>query len=223
MLKCVVCLVQKSTPHPSGGADHHRHRSERHSPERRSRDPELPRPSSKKKTDYEDLHRHKDHRSNMDYEDHLPRHKDHRGSHKRRSESPSEPTTAASAAAEKNRKASVFSRISFPDHDPTATKKRKTSSSSSEPPATGGTSTHRVVVNGHREEHKGTSGSRKSAAAASVDERHDSSDDERHFKRRPSRYTSSPPPPPSASEEEHRHSRGSRDRERERASHGKHR
>lgn len=196
--------MQKSNPHPSGGADHHRHRSERHSPpERRSRDPELPRPSSKKKSDYEDHHLH--------------RHKDHRNS--RRSESPTE---QAALAAEKNRKASVFSRISFPDHDPSASKKRKISSSSSEPPATG-TSGHRAV-NGHREEHKGLSGSRKSAAP-SVDERHDSSDDERHFKRRPSRYTSSPPPLPAASEEEHRHSRGSRERERERerGSHSKHR
>ncbi|KAL8539843.1 hypothetical protein ACS0TY_001444 [Phlomoides rotata] len=214
----------KSNPYPSGVADHHRHRSERHSPperrserhspperrserhspperrserhsppERRSRDPELPRPSSKKKAEY-DLHRHKDHRNS------------------RRSESPSE----AAAAAEKSRKASVFSRISFPDHDPTATKKRKMSSSSSEPPAIGA-SGHRAV-NGVRE---GSSGSRKSAAV-SVEERHDSSDDERHFKRRPSRYTSSPPPPP---EEEHRHSRGTRDRERERerGSHSKHR
>ncbi|KAI3468974.1 hypothetical protein Pfo_025637 [Paulownia fortunei] len=216
----------KSTPPPSS-ADHHppyRHRSERHSPDRRSRDPELPRPSSKKKPDYDHSHQ-EDHQHSREYHDETHKHRDHHhrssSSYQRRSESPSEPPPAASqppSAADKKQKASVFSRISFPGNDSSAPKKRKISSLSSEVPAAG-PSSHRAAAlsNGHHEEHKAVSGTRKSGAAisaASVD--HDSSDDERHFKRRPSRYTSSPPPPAASAEEEHRHSRGSRDRERER-------
>ncbi|KAL0329492.1 UNVERIFIED_CONTAM: E3 ubiquitin ligase PARAQUAT TOLERANCE 3 [Sesamum radiatum] len=125
-------------------------------------------------------------------------------------------TTTASSSASDKKKASVFSRISFPENESSAPKKRKLSSSSEVPPT--GTSSHRTsaLSNGHHDEHKAASGSRKSGAAvavAAVD--HDSSDDERHFKRRPSRYASSPQPAASA-EEEPRHSRGSRDRERER-------
>ncbi|KAK4389513.1 E3 ubiquitin ligase PQT3-like [Sesamum angolense] len=215
----------KSIPPPSS-ADHqqtHRHRSERHSPDRRSRDPELPRPSSKKKSDYDQSH-HEDHHHRREYHDETHRHRDHHhrssssSSYQRRSESPSEalaPPPQSSSASDK-KKASVFSRISFPENESAAPKKRKLSSSSEVPPT--GTSSHRssALSNGHHDEHKAASGSRKSGAAvavAAVD--HDSSDDERHFKRRPSRYASSPQPAASA-EEEPRHSRGSRDRERER-------
>ncbi|KAL0395133.1 UNVERIFIED_CONTAM: E3 ubiquitin ligase PQT3-like [Sesamum latifolium] len=213
----------KSIPPPSS-ADHqqpHRHRSERHSPDRRSRDPELPRPSSKKKSDYDHSH-HEDHHHRREYHDETHRHRDHHrsssSSYQRRSESPSEalaPPPQSLSASDK-KKASVFSRISFPENESSAPKKRKLSSSSEVPPT--GTSSHRssALSNGHHDEHKAASGSRKSAAAvavAAVD--HDSSDDERHFKRRPSRYASSPQPAASA-EDEPRHSRGSRDRERER-------
>ncbi|XP_011081312.1 E3 ubiquitin ligase PARAQUAT TOLERANCE 3 [Sesamum indicum] len=214
----------KSIPPPSS-TDHqqtHRHRSERHSPDRRSRDPELPRPSSKKKSDYDHSH-HEDHHHRREYHDETQRHRDHHhrsssSSYQRRSESPSEalaPPPQSLSASDK-KKASVFSRISFPENESSAPKKRKLSSSSEVPPT--GTSSHRssALPNGHHDEHKAVSGSRKSGATvavAAVD--HDSSDDERHFKRRPSRYASSPQPAASA-EEEPRHSRGSRDRERER-------
>ncbi|KAL0312988.1 UNVERIFIED_CONTAM: E3 ubiquitin ligase PQT3-like [Sesamum radiatum] len=215
----------KSIPPPSS-ADHdhqqpHRHRSERHSPDRRSRDPELPRPSSKKKSDYDHSH-HEDHHHRREYHDETHRHRDHHrsssSSYQRRSESPSEalaPPPQSLSASDK-KKASVFSRISFPENESSAPKKRKLSSSSEVPPT--GASSHRssALSNGHHDEHKAASGSRKSSAAvaaAAVD--HDSSDDERHFKRRPSRYASSPQPAASA-EDEPRHSRGSRDRERER-------
>ncbi|XP_057810373.1 LOW QUALITY PROTEIN: E3 ubiquitin ligase PQT3-like [Salvia miltiorrhiza] len=189
------------TPPPSA-ADHRLPSRNRHSPERRSRDPELPRPSSKKKSDYEhDDHHHQQRR--REYHEETNRDKDHHrsssSSHLRRSQSPTE----AAAAAEKKQKASVFSRISFPAGGESATKKRKASSTDV------AAASHRSS-NGQHEEHKAATGSRKGGSAAvSVD--HDSSDDERHFKRRPSRYTSSPPPAASA-EEEHRHSRRERDR-----------
>ncbi|GFP84404.1 protein mpe1 [Phtheirospermum japonicum] len=186
----------RSTPPPS---DHHltyRLRFGRHSPDRHSRDLELPRPSSKKKSDQELDHHHQHSRENHDD---IQKHRDHHrrsNSHQRRSESPSEPVAAASqplSIADKKPKASVFSRISFPENDSSAPKKRKLSS---EVPAAG-SSCHRAtsLSNGHHEEHKVGLGSRKSGApitAPSVD--HDSSDDEKHFKRRPSRYNSSPPP-----------------------------
>ncbi|KAK6157956.1 hypothetical protein DH2020_005270 [Rehmannia glutinosa] len=107
-----------------------------------------------------------------------------------------------------------------PDRRPPP-KKRKLSS---EAPAAG-PSSHRstAVSNGHHDEHKVVSGSRKSSgaviSAASSLDYDNSSDDERHFKRRPSRYNSSPPPV----EEEHRHSRGTRDRDRDRGGYSKHR
>ncbi|KAL3649595.1 hypothetical protein CASFOL_005998 [Castilleja foliolosa] len=205
----------KSTPPPSDHKVAYGHRSNRHSPDRRTRDVELPRPSSKKKSDQELDHHSREHH------DETQKHRDHhhrRNSHQRRSESPSEPPPPAAAASQnlstsdKKLKASVFSRISFPEND-SAPKKRKLSS---EVPS------HRAAAAApSHEEHKVALGSIKSGApipAPSVD--NDSSDDERHFKRRPSRYNSSPPPV-AAVEEEHRHSRGTRERERER--HSKHR
>ncbi|KAL8064565.1 hypothetical protein ABFX02_01G098600 [Erythranthe guttata] len=207
---------KSSPPPPSGG---YRQRPENHSPEHRSRDPELPRPSSKKKSEYEQ----EDHHHRREHHDETNRHH-HRssGSHQRRSKSPSE--EAALSAAERKHKASVFSRISFPGNDSSAPKRRKLSSDSQPPAAAsgGGSSSHRATAalsNGHHhDDHKAVSASRKSSAAAAIAAAavdNDSSDDERHFKRRPSRYNSSPPAA-AAAEEEHRHSRGSRDRERER-------
>ncbi|KAL1567653.1 RING-type E3 ubiquitin transferase [Salvia divinorum] len=181
------------TPPPSA-AGHHL-------PSRR--DPELPRPSSKKKSDYEqEDHHHHQRRHEETNREEPHRDRDHHR-HLRRSQSPSE--AAASSAADKKHKASVFSRISFPAGGESSTKKRKLSS------ADAGSSSLRTS-NGQHEEHKAATGSRKGSSAA-VSGDHDSSDDERHFKRRPSRYTSSPPPAASV-EEEHRHSRGSRDRDR---------
>ncbi|XP_042041965.1 E3 ubiquitin ligase PQT3-like isoform X1 [Salvia splendens] len=166
-------------------------------------DPELPRPSSKKRSDYEneDHHHHHQRRHEETNREEPHRDRDHHR-HLHRSQSPSE---AAASAADKKHKASVFSRISFPAGGESSTKKRKLTS------ADAGSSSHRTS-NGQHEEHKAGTGSRKSSSAA-VQVDHDSSDDDRHFKRRPSRYTSSPPPAASV-EEEHRHSRGSRDRDR---------
>ncbi|KAK4483614.1 hypothetical protein RD792_010813 [Penstemon davidsonii] len=213
----------KSIPHPPSDEQHHhqpsRHRSDRHSsPDRRSRLPDLPRPSSKKKSDYDQHYHQEDHQRRRDHhEDDHQRHQ--RSQHGRLEESPPELT-----AAEKKQKASVFSRISFPEKD-SAPKKRKISSSTSEVAVSAGPSGHHrreAVSNGH-EEHKVVSGSKRSSSTAVVIDQ-DSSDDERHFKRRPSRYTSSPPPP-TEDEEEHRQSRGirERDRDRDRGSYSKHR
>ncbi|KAI3869144.1 hypothetical protein MKX03_035387, partial [Papaver bracteatum] len=135
---------------------------------------------------------------------------------KRRLES--EDASAAEAmAADKRHKASVFSRISFPElnsSNPPIKKKKSSSSSTSElpstrssngykdydPPATSSTHSHhhhRSSSHHHhqRDESKSVSvvisSSRKSSSLV-VDQ--DSSDEDRHFKRRPSRYE--PPPPP---------------------------
>ncbi|KAL1565144.1 RING-type E3 ubiquitin transferase [Salvia divinorum] len=191
-----------------------------HPPSRnhRSRDPELPRPSSKKKSDYEHDDHHQRHReyheeTNRDkYYEEPHGDKDHHrsssSSHLRRSQSPTE---AAAAAADKKQKASVFSRISFPAGGEAAAKKRKLSSSDS---AAASSTSHRTSNGQHEEEHRAATGSRKGGSSA-VSMDHNSSDDERHFKRRPLRYTSSPPPAAPA-EEEHRHSRGSRERSKRR-------
>ncbi|KAL6985978.1 RING-type E3 ubiquitin transferase [Sarracenia purpurea var. burkii] len=201
----------KSIPQTSS-ADRHRHRSERSSPEHPVRDPELPRPSSKKKSDYDYDHDH-DHRDREEY------HRDHHHNHHHHRSEPSAARSSSAAlepppkstSADRKQKASVFSRISFPDEEPpaaTSSKKRKLSSS----------------ANGYHEDHKTSSSlkavSRRSAAAATAsDVDYESSDDERHFKRRPSRYESSPSTVAAAAAEyddEARHSRGSRERERDR-------
>ncbi|XP_073132901.1 E3 ubiquitin ligase PARAQUAT TOLERANCE 3-like [Henckelia pumila] len=196
---------------PASNTDHpsHRQRSERHSPERHSRNPELPRPSSKRKPE--------EPRSRDYHDDDHQRHRDHhRSSRQRPSESPPVARPQSSSMADKKNKASVFSRISFPAEDITAPKRRKVSSSSETP-------SHRQPAassNGyHEEHHKTVSVSRKSsshAIAGHHEEQHDSSDEERHFKRRPSRYASSSPPANAMEVEEHHHSRGSRDRNRDR-------
>ncbi|KAL0324549.1 UNVERIFIED_CONTAM: E3 ubiquitin ligase PQT3-like [Sesamum calycinum] len=183
----------KSIPPPSS-ADHqqtHRHRSERHSPDRRSRDPELPRPSSKKKSDYDQSH-HEDHHHRREYHDETHRHRDHHhrsssSSYQRRSESPLK----------------LWLRHRSLHRHPT--RRRPASSPASASPRMNPQLLRRGSYLHLR--------SGAAVAVAAVD--HDSSDDERHFKRRPSRYASSPQPAASA-EEEPRHSRGSRDRERER-------
>ncbi|KAL3497514.1 hypothetical protein ACH5RR_040246 [Cinchona calisaya] len=234
----------KAAPLPSSSDNHlHRQRTERPSPDRRSRDPELPRPSSKKKPehDYDDHHRHRDQRDEYYQDSHHREHTDdhqhrdhpHRGSSSSRSHQRSEsaarptpePPTAPKhiSAADNKYKASVFSRISFPPEDQAASKKRKLSSST-EPPAAGGSGSHKgPSSNGYYDDHKVASSTRKSSAPAAVD--YESSDDDRHFKRRPSRYGSSPPVATAAAtewEEEPRHSK--RDREKERGSYSsKHR
>ncbi|XP_016435210.1 E3 ubiquitin ligase PARAQUAT TOLERANCE 3 isoform X2 [Nicotiana tabacum] len=210
---------------PSPDLDYHR-RPERPSPDRRSRDPELPRPLSKRKYEDYDDHHHEDRHRRDHHEDRHHREYAHRSSSSHhRSESsasvkpsstgPSEPPVVAPLKSMDKKKASVFSRISFPAEDaPAASKKRKVSSSS-EVPVSSSASHRGTTSNGYHEEYKAATGSRKSAAA-SMD--YESSDDDRHFKRRPSRYEPSPPPASVQWEEEKqegpppRHSKGSRER-----------
>ncbi|CAI9095751.1 OLC1v1031757C3 [Oldenlandia corymbosa var. corymbosa] len=228
---------------------------DRPSPDRRSRDPELPRPSSKKKSEHDDDHyrsRHRDHRDQKKDERHHqetdhhhrePKDDRHHRDHPHRSssssqhraelaakaaakvapEAPSSPSSKTMSAADK-KKASVFSRISFPAEDQVAASKKRKLSSSSEPPATA-SGTHKASSNGHYEA-KVPSGSTKKSATSAASLDYESSDDDRHFKRRPSRYESSPPVAATMDrEEEPRHSKGSKEREREkeRGSYSKHR
>ncbi|KAI3979766.1 hypothetical protein MKX01_013861, partial [Papaver californicum] len=151
---------------------------------------------------------------------------------KRRLES-EEDAAAEAMVMDKKHKASVFSRISFPELNSSnpPIKKKKSSSSTSEipstksssgykdydPPTTSSTHSHhhhRSSSHHHhqRDESKSVSAvisnSRKSSSLE-VDQ--DSSDEDRHFKRRPSRYE--PPPPPIEDEVVVRSSRRSRERD----------
>ncbi|XP_060177067.1 E3 ubiquitin ligase PQT3-like isoform X2 [Lycium barbarum] len=223
---------------PSPDLDHHRRperaspdldyhrRPERLSPDHRSRDPELPRPSSKRKHEDYDDHHHEDRHRHDHHEDRHHRDHSHRSSSSHhRSESsasakpsstgPSEPPLAVSSKSADKKKASVFSRICFPAEESAAASKKRKVSSSSEVPISSSASHRGATSNGYHEEYRAATGSRKSAAA-SVD--YESSDDDRHFKRRPSRYEPSPPLAAVDWEEEERHrppprhSKGSRER-----------
>ncbi|KAL2525180.1 DWNN domain [Abeliophyllum distichum] len=215
---------------------HHRDNSDGYHQQDQREDP---RPSSKNKSDYDHHHRdngyhHQDHQEDHHRRDYHDNHQ-HRDHHNRSSHRGLESSAAAkpppsvppvesaslTSMTDKKQKPSVFSRISFPEKDVAASKKRKLSSSTTAAPGSASAS-HRVSAsNGYHEEHKAVAGSRKSAAAPVE---YESSDDDRHFKRRPSRYTSSPPPAAARKwdGEESRHSRGSRERERDRDRYGKH-
>ncbi|CAA3006544.1 zinc finger CCCH domain-containing 18-like isoform X1 [Olea europaea subsp. europaea] len=238
----------KSIPPPSS-SDQHRYygrSSDRHSPNRRSRDPEDLRPSSKRKSsdryedmedkqhrrDYHDDHRHSDHSHHPKSSTAKAFDDRHSRSELSTAKASPEPPIArpkpTTSTADKKQKASVFSRISFPGDDSTPPKKRKISSSSPDAPVSASLNHHRASAsNGYHEEHRGpVSGSRKTAATAAsagaVD--YDSSDDDRHFKRRPSKYTSSPPQATEWDDKEPRRSKGSREkvRGRDRAGYNKH-
>ncbi|GMH26650.1 hypothetical protein Nepgr_028493 [Nepenthes gracilis] len=222
--------------------DHHHHLEHRssHRPES-SRDSDFPRPSSKRKADH--LH----HDEDYDYDNRdrdRDRERDRHGHHHHQrsgagaktsstaSEPPAPPSKSTSVAAvaagteaaDRKQKASVFSRISFPDEE--QSKKRKAPSSSSAEPKpvikdreTGGGS---ASGGHHRRTSAPSSGVRKNGYSeeygkAKSTEDYESSDDDRHFKRKPSRYEPSPPKHLDEWEEEEvRHSRGSRERDRER-------
>ncbi|EXC02116.1 E3 ubiquitin-protein ligase RBBP6 [Morus notabilis] len=224
---------------PSSPDYHRRHRSERSSIERPPRDLEPPRPPKRKSDNH-----HNDH--DYDYDRHHDRddtdHHHHNNQHHRRRAESSEASgkhsaasasESAAAALDRKHKASVFSRISFPEGE-AASKKRKVSSSSApsaavEAAGVGASASsaahhHKATANGYYDDHKSSSSSMKAAAAASVTSgggrksrsvEYESSDDERHFKRKPSRYEPSPPAPP-VEMEEPKHSRGSRERDRSR-------
>ncbi|XP_062073955.1 E3 ubiquitin ligase PQT3-like isoform X2 [Humulus lupulus] len=230
----------------------YRHRSERSSIDRPPRDVEPPRPPKRKSDQHHDRDRDRDRERDRDLDhdrerdrdyDYPERERDHY--QRRRSGSSGRPTSEAStkppassasasaaaleaaAALDRKNKASVFSRISFPEGE--VSKKRKLSSSPANETCGAATaaasSTHHKTAssNGYYDDHhKSSSSSLKAAAAvisgggrksaASMD--YESSDDDRHFKRKPSRYEPSPPPPSADLEEPKHPSRGSRDRER---------
>ncbi|GFS42266.1 DWNN domain, a CCHC-type zinc finger [Actinidia rufa] len=214
----------KSIPQPSS-TDHHRHRTERSSPERPAREPEIPRPSSKRKSDHDYDYDHRDRKDYHREHQHHHSHQHHRSeSSAARSSSATLEPPPKSTSADRKQKVSVFSRISFPDEEQAAVSKKRKLSSSEAPVGGSATSSghhsHRAFANGYHEDHKtkavSVSVSRKSSAAAATAVDYESSDDERHFKRKPSRYESSPPAAAAAEYEEGRHSRGSRERERDR-------
>ncbi|KAF2313107.1 hypothetical protein GH714_009294 [Hevea brasiliensis] len=233
----ISSVKSKSIPQSLSGDPylHNHHRPERSSPERSARnlEPLPPRPL-KRKSDHERSDRDRDRDYDYDgYDQDRDRgERDHHHRHHHRSEPSAKAlfeTTAKPASStitDRKQKASVFSRISFPEEELT-TKKRKLSSSGEAPAAVAGgpsaTSAHHKSsssANGYHESSsvKVTSvsaggGGKKNSSAAAMD--YESSDDERHFKRKPSRYEPSPPPP-AEWEEDAKHSRGSRERERDR-------
>ncbi|XP_021901719.1 E3 ubiquitin ligase PQT3-like [Carica papaya] len=240
--------VQQHPPSSSGEHPHHRHRPERLSPERPARDLEPPPRPSKRKSDHHherershDRDRGLDHYDRHEHERDLDRdrHRHHHrsdSSSKPSSETANKPTSstpasasvatlaaAAAAAADKKHKASVFSRISFPEEEPTG-KKRKLSSSEAAV-ASGSGHQNKAASNGYYDgKPASTTGASLGGKKSSAGD-YDSSDDERHFKRKPSRYEPSPPPAAEWEVESPRHLRSARDRDREREyeRHGKHR
>uniref|UniRef100_A0A9I9D6V8 DWNN domain-containing protein n=1 Tax=Cucumis melo TaxID=3656 RepID=A0A9I9D6V8_CUCME len=191
--------------------------------------PPLPR---KRKSEHHDHDIDKD--NHNDHYDHG--HNRHRQPSESRGASEVSAKSAASAAADRKQKMSVFSRISFPEEE--SIKKRKLSSSKEAPPNDSGASaTHHKSSssNGYYDDYKPkaattmvTSSRGRSSATSATSLDCESSDDDRHFKRKPSRYEPSPPPPSDWDQEESRHPRGStrdreRERERERSSYSKHR
>ncbi|KAK9927599.1 hypothetical protein M0R45_024776 [Rubus argutus] len=222
--------------------DHHRHhRYERSSPERERRPSRdlveplpPPRPPKRKSEHHHDRDREReplrDNAKDYDYyEEEKPRQKRHRSESSSSKPAaaatetaPSKSSSAKLAAetASAKHKASVFSRISFPEGE--ANKKRKSSPVAKE--AAGS----KELANGFHD-HEYTKSTKVSAAAAAVSSRkttsavsspaldYESSDDDRHFKRKKksSRYAEVSPPAPQPEEEPSRHSRGSRDRDRD--------
>ncbi|XP_038687657.1 E3 ubiquitin ligase PARAQUAT TOLERANCE 3 isoform X2 [Tripterygium wilfordii] len=209
----------KTLPWSSGGDPHHR-RSERPSPDLSARgclEPP-PLPLKRKSIEHHDSNRDRDRGRDDARKDGAS---DRRHHHQPRSSEPKPTHTesaaaAAAAAADRKQKASVFSRISFPEGE--AAKKRKHSSSSDIAAASGANASNHKSSAAY-EDYKASkavalassAGGRKNTSVATAD--YESSDDERHFKRKPSRYEPSPPPPEEW-EDRARHSKGSGDRER---------
>ncbi|KAF7810115.1 E3 ubiquitin ligase PQT3-like isoform X1 [Senna tora] len=199
----VSSVKSKPKPLPPSSSNvhnhHHRNRTERLSPERSSREVEPSRPAKRKSEHHLDRDRERDYDHDRDRESESSSRPSSEPAAKTSSSTTSAAAAAAAAAAaERKHKASVFSRISFPEGE--VSKKRKMSTSSSTEPAgaTVTSSHHKAASNGYYDDYKSKS---------SVD--YESSDEERHFKRRPSRYEPSPSPPPQGDwEEEGRHKLG---------------
>ncbi|XP_021745891.1 E3 ubiquitin ligase PARAQUAT TOLERANCE 3-like isoform X1 [Chenopodium quinoa] len=166
----------------------HSHRSERASPDRTKRDVEVPRPTLKRKSEHHE--RDHNHERERDHRDH--RERDHKSErHSKLSSKPPSSVDVVQQSLDKKHKASVFSRISFPDEE--VTKKQKVSAEPKPKPISKDHDAHHhkavassSTANGHHHD-----AGKKSVAAAAMD--YESSDDERHFKRKPSRYEPSPP------------------------------
>ncbi|XP_057547577.1 E3 ubiquitin ligase PARAQUAT TOLERANCE 3-like [Amaranthus tricolor] len=192
----------------------HSHRSETVSPDRSRRDPDAPRPTLKRKSEHHDRdhnqerererEHHEREREREREREHHEREKDHherereQREHRTHSKSSStkQPSSsdAVPASSDKKHKASVFSRISFPEEEPS--KKRKVSA---EPKAKARPKLvskdndahhHKTVPSSSANGYYHDTGTKSAAAALD----YESSDDERHFKRKPSRYEPSPPP-----------------------------
>ncbi|THU62087.1 hypothetical protein C4D60_Mb01t01460 [Musa balbisiana] len=116
--------------------------------------------------------------------------------------------------AERKHKASVFSRISFPDPGEGASKKKKPSSSEL-PPRNGlkEPTSHKAGPEGHRDETKGGKSSSTSTRKGGSGYDHESSEEEYHFKRRPSSSSRREAAKADREEEAPRPSKRSRERE----------
>ncbi|XP_010673210.2 E3 ubiquitin ligase PQT3-like isoform X1 [Beta vulgaris subsp. vulgaris] len=195
---------ERDRDHDSHRRTTHSNRSERVSPSRTRRDPEVPRPTLKRKSEqHERDHNHereRDHRvpKSEQHERDLnhERDREHRTHVKSSSAKPVSADAGSLSSLDKKLKASVFSRISFPEEE--LSKKRKVSAEPKPKPKLKPVSKdpeahhHKTVsssstANGY---HHDTG--KKRIAAVAVD--YESSDDERHFKRKPLRYEPSPPP-----------------------------
>ncbi|KAM7272416.1 hypothetical protein ACFE04_027079 [Oxalis oulophora] len=177
--------------------EHHHNRTERSSPEL----PPQRHPLKRKSHERERDHHHHDHRdfSHDDYYDRErgPERGSHRLPHSSSSHHHSKPSSEDVMTMDK-RKASVFSRISFPEAQAmaAATKKQRELSSSSEaiPPPTNNnsSSSHKKAANGYyNDDYKAASKKSSTIEYGSSED-----DNDRHFKRKKpsSRYEPSPSP-----------------------------
>ncbi|RWW20050.1 hypothetical protein GW17_00015857 [Ensete ventricosum] len=139
--------------------------------------------------------------------------------------SPPRPRNEPTSDAERKHKASVFSRICFPDPGEAASKKKKKPSSFELPPRNGlkEPTSHKAGPEGHRDEPKGRKSSSTSTRKGGGGYDHESSEEEYHFKRRPSSSTKreaakadreeeEDPRPSKRSRERQPHERGGRER-----------
>ncbi|KAJ8492559.1 hypothetical protein OPV22_014280 [Ensete ventricosum] len=128
--------------------------------------------------------------------------------------SPPRPRNEPTSDAERKHKASVFSRICFPDPGEAASKKKKPSSFEL-PPRNGlkEPTSHKAGPEGHRDEPKGRKSSLTSTRKGGGGYDHESSEEEYHFKRRPSSSTKREAAKADREEEDPRPSKRSRERQ----------
>ncbi|KAI4377922.1 hypothetical protein MLD38_015477 [Melastoma candidum] len=195
-------------------SEHHDRDRDRDRDHDRSHDSDRDRDRSRDKARDFDHDRDKD-RSDRDH------HRHHRSDSSKKpvSSGAVKPTSSSGSAAYK---ASVFSRISYPEEEPS--KKRKVSEATNPSKHHHESSSTNGYYDSHRSHssNKGVTGGGSGSSAPAMKrttttsaDNHESSDDDRHFKRKPSRYEASPPPETGdRDEDEGRHPRGSRRRDR---------